>query len=233
MQDFLAILGLSLLAMFNPTLLAVTAILMLLPEPKRLMVGYLLGAYLTSITLGMLIVFELHGSSAVSTARHTLSPIEDLAIGVLLVVAGVVLKGQRLEARRERRKAKKEAKEAAGKKQSLPERLLGRGDPRLTFFAGVILTFPGASYLAALTKISKLDVGDAWIVLIVLAVCIIQQMLLELPIVGYVLRPEWTQGAVERFRSWLDRNGRRAAASLAIVLGVLLLIRGAVVLIVG
>ena len=36
---------LSLVAMFNPTLLAAVTIMMLIPNPKRLMLGYLLGAY--------------------------------------------------------------------------------------------------------------------------------------------------------------------------------------------
>ncbi len=230
MGDGFEILGLALLAMFNPTLLAVTAVMMLLPEPKKLMIGYLLGAYLTSITLGILIVFELSGDAGINSAQRTLSPLGDLLLGALLVTAGLVLRGQRMEDRRERKKA---AKEAAEPKQSLPERLLGRGDARLTFFAGVILTFPGASYLAALAKISKLGVADAWVVLIVVAVCLIQQALLEAPIVGYLVRPEWTQGAVERFRSWLDRRGRRVAANLAIIVGVLLLVRGAAALVIG
>lgn len=37
---------------------------MLLPNPVRLMLGYLLGALLTSITLGLLIVSALDGPDA-------------------------------------------------------------------------------------------------------------------------------------------------------------------------
>ena len=47
--DLGSIFLLSLLAMFNPTLLAAVTVMMLLPNPKKLMFGYLLGAYLTSI----------------------------------------------------------------------------------------------------------------------------------------------------------------------------------------
>src|SRR5207247_2104194 len=47
----------SLTAMLNPTLLAATTVLLLLPNPKKLMLGYLLGAMLMSITLGLVIVF--------------------------------------------------------------------------------------------------------------------------------------------------------------------------------
>jgi hypothetical protein len=41
-----------------------------------------------------------------------------------------------------------------------------------------------------------------------------------------VLRPEGTQRAVDGFRSWLGRNGRRAGIWVAVVLGALLIIRG-------
>jgi hypothetical protein len=227
--DGLSILIFGLMSALNPTLLAAVTIMLLLPNPKRLMIGYLLGAYLTSITLGLLIVFELHGSASVSTTKRTLSPIEDLVIGALLVTAGLVLKDQRMRARSERRKAEKAAKA----KESISERLLGRGDPRITFFLGVVLTFPGASYLAALAKTSKLEIADAWIVLIVLGLCLLQQLLLEAPIVAYALRPEWAKRAIAGFREWLGRNGRRAAANLAMFLGALLILRGIIELIAG
>ena len=43
--------------------------MMLLPNPKRLMLGYLLGALMTSITLGLVIVFSVEGSDAVRTTE--------------------------------------------------------------------------------------------------------------------------------------------------------------------
>ena len=45
-----------------------------LPSPSKLMLGYLLGAYVTSITLGVVIVFSLSNSSATNTTQNTLSP---------------------------------------------------------------------------------------------------------------------------------------------------------------
>jgi hypothetical protein len=228
-SDGVTILLFGLMSALNPTLLAAVTIMLLLPNPSRLMLGYLLGAYLTSISLGLLIVFELHGDASVTSTKRTLSPIADLVLGGLLVTAGLVLKDRRMRERSERRKAEKAAKE----KESIPERLLGRGDPRITFFVGVILTFPGASYLAALAKTAKLEAADPWIVLIVIGLCLLQQLLLELPIIAYALRPEWAKGAIASFREWLARNGRRAASNVAIGLGGLMLLRGAIELIAG
>ncbi len=229
MSDLGTIFLLSLLAMFNPTLLAAVTLMLLTENPKRLMLGYLLGAYTASITIGLAIVFALHDSGAVSTSKQTIGPVEDLVIGALLLLIAYVLgtdRDQPLRERRERRKLAKQAKNGGEKKEPLPMRLLGRGSPRIAFVVGILLSFPGVSYLTGLSHIDKLEAGVAPTVLLVIAFCLIQQLLLEVPLVGYMLKPEATQGAVDGFRDWLARNGRRAGIWVAIVLGVLLIIRG-------
>jgi hypothetical protein len=228
--DLGSIFGLALLTMCNPTLLAAVTVMMLLPNTKKLMFGYLLGAYLTSISLGMLIVFSLHSSGSVSTAKHTLGPAEDLVLGALALLIGFVLLTGRDEPLRERRQHRKEAKQRGEPKQPWPERLLGRGSARVTFAVGAVLSFPGVSYLTTLDRTAKLDASTVETALIVLVVCLIQQLLLELPLIGYAVAPDWTQNAVEGFRSWIERNGRRAAALVALTIGALLVLRGVVTL---
>jgi hypothetical protein len=203
---------------------------MLLPGTKKLMFGYLLGAYLTSITVGILIVFTLNGSGSVESAKHTLSPIGDLVIGAIAILVGYVLLTGGNERLRERRRRRQEKKESAEEKKTLPERLLGRGSARVTFAVGVILSFPGVSYLAALDRMAKLDATNLELVLLVVGFCLIQQMLLELPLIGYAVAPDWTQNAVTRFRDWLGRNGRRAGGYVALTIGALLILRGVITL---
>jgi hypothetical protein len=229
-SDLASIFLLSLLAMFTPTLLAAVTVMMLLPNPKTLMFGYLLGALLTSITAGLLIVFTLHGSDSVSTAKHTLGPIEDVVVGLVALLVAYVLGGghdERLQERRRRRKEKKEVEP----KESWPERMLGRGSARITFAVGVVLTFPGVSYLTALDRMARLDAGVAPTVLLVVGFCLIQQLLLEVPLLGYTFAPEKTPDRVTRFRAWLGRNGRRMGVIFAAVVGALLVFRGLVTLV--
>lgn len=221
MGDLLSFVALSLTAMFNPTLLAAVTVMMLLPETKRLMFGYLLGSYLTSIASGLLIAFTFHDSSGVETAQSTLSPAQDLVFGAIALIIGLVLRSDVGAARRQR---KREAKATA--KEPWTQRMLGRGSPKVAFAIGALLSFPGASYLVALNRLVHLDPGAGATIFLVVLFCVIQALLLEVPLIGYALSPERTQAGVDRFRSWLSEHGRIAGARVAIGIGVLLLTRG-------
>jgi len=228
-SDLIHILGLALVAMANPTLLAAVTVMLLMPNPKRLMLGYLLGAYTTSISAGLAIVFVLQDSGAVDTSKRTIGPVEDIVVGLLLLLVAFVLysdRDQRLRERRQRRKEAKQAKQGGEEVEPLPIRLLGRGSPRIGFVVGLLLSFPGVSYLVALGRIDGLDAGVAPTALLVIVFCLIQQALLEVPLVGYALAPERTQDAVNGFRAWLARNGRQAGIIAAAVIGAIVLIRG-------
>ena len=56
------------------------------------------------------------------------------------------------------------------------------------------------SYLACLTTIAKLNLSNVGIVATVVAVAVVMLLLLELPLLAYVVAPTWTPAAVERFR---------------------------------
>src|SRR5579862_6032679 len=105
---------LSLTASLNPTLVAATTVMLLLDKPAKLMAGYLLGAYMTSITLGLIIVFALSQSSTSKTTENTISPSIDIALGVLALAVSFVLYTGRAERRRERRRERKAAKPDKG-----------------------------------------------------------------------------------------------------------------------
>jgi hypothetical protein len=229
--ELISIFLLSLLSMFNPSLLAAVTVMLLLPHPRRLMAGYLLGAYTVSITVGLIIVFAVPHTSGESTSKHTLSPVEDIVVGLLLWVLAWVLRtglDRPLETRRRaRRDAKLDARREAGKPtESLPLRMLGKGDPRVTFAVGAVLSFPGVSYLDALDHMRKLQPGTLATVLLVVFFCVMQQIFLEVPLLGYIFAPERTQERIAAFKGWMARSGRGAAVVGCAVIGLLLIVRG-------
>jgi hypothetical protein len=213
----------SVTAAFNPTLLAATTVMLLLPKPKRLLLGYLCGAMLTSVTLGLVIVFSLQGSGTVSTAKNTLSPASDLALGGILLLLALVLASGRDQGLRDRRRRRKE-----GRPQKEPRwrAFLSKGSARDTFVVGALLTLPGGSYLAGLDALAKEDLSTVATVASVLGFNLVMLALLELPLIGYALAPEWTPDAVERFKGWISRRGRRIAIYGCAGVGAALVIRG-------
>ena len=213
-------------AALNPTLLGATTVMLLLPNPKRLLIGYLLGAMFTSITLGLVIVFSIEDSSVVDTTQNTLSPAANFALGGILLVIAYVLATGRDKERRERREQKKAAKEPSGPPRW--QRFMERGSARDTFIVGALLTLPGASYLAGLHHLAGQDLSTAPTVLAVLAFNLIMLALLEIPTLGYLLAPEKTPAAVDRLKAAISSHGRQWAMWGAAVIGSLLLLRGVI-----
>ena len=50
-------------------------------------------------------------------------------------------------------------------------------------------------------------------------------MLLELPLLSFVIAPDWTPTAIERFKAWMARSGGRALVIALTILGLLFLLR--------
>ena len=221
-------------AALNPTLLAATTVMLLLPRPRNLMLGYLLGAMMTSVSVGLVIVFSLESSGAVEVAKNTLGPMGDIVLGAILLIVARALSAERDALLKERRERRKAAKGKAKKEKGPPrwQRVLSRGTPRTTFVVGALLTLPGASYLVALTRLAKDDLATAETVLAVVGFNLIMLVLLELPLLSYWLEPAATPGRVERFKASLRRDGRRIAIRIAVIAGALLVVRGVVTLVV-
>jgi hypothetical protein len=208
-------------AALNPTLLAAATVMLLLPRPQRLLIGYWLGAMLTSITVGLVIVFTLQGSSVVSTTKRTVSPTVDLVVAGLLLIIVVVLatgRDQRLEERRSKRRGPK--------KPPRWQQTLSRGTAKTTFVVGMLLSFPGASYLAGLTHLSRLHYSTAATVLVVIGFNLIQLILLEAPLIAYAIAPEQTPAGIDRAKAWAGSHWRRYAIRGLGLIAVLLIVRG-------
>jgi hypothetical protein len=219
---------LSLVSAANASLLAAVTVMLFLPSPKRLLLGYLAGALLASLATGFVIVFVVHDSSATSTAENAVSPAIDVVLGLLALMIAYVLQGghdQRLKERRQQKK-RDEGKEEEEKGPSKVEQLLGRGSARVTFALGVVLTLPGVSYLAALHDLQELGYGTVGEILVILGFNVMLLLLLEIPLVGYFVAPERTVVEVQRFRAWLSRSGRRMAIYGAAGVGAFLVVRG-------
>jgi Sap, sulfolipid-1-addressing protein len=201
----------ALFAALNPTLLTATTVMLLLPSPKRLMLGYLGGALTTGMIVGVSIVQWLPNSSAVGTTKRDVAPSIDFALGSLALIAAYVLHSGR---------ARRKKPEGEKKTPRWQQKLSG-GSARTTFLIGLVLSFPGASYLACLSEINKQNYGATGVVLAVLLANAVMLLLLEVPLVCFALAPDWTPTAIERVKGWLAVHGHHVLVSALTVVGCL------------
>ena len=220
------VLALSLTASLNPTLVGATTVMLLLPRPTKLMMGYLAGAFMTSITLGLVIVFSLSSSSATSTTQNTVSPGVDIGLGAIALAIAFTLYTGRYERLKERRQARKAAKPDKGPPRW--QRELSKGSARTTFVVGALLTLPGASYIAGLSDIHKQKLSTAVTVLVVIGFNVVMLWLLEVPLASYLLAPERTPQAIDRAKAWVSRHAHMFAIRGFAAIGALLVIKGIV-----
>jgi Sap, sulfolipid-1-addressing protein len=223
-QDVGTVILLSLTASLNPTLVAATTVMLLLDRPVRLMGGYLVGALMTSITLGIIIVFSLTDTSTSNTTENTISPAVDIGLGAIALAVSFVLYTGRVERLRERRQERKAAKPDAEPPRW--QRELSKGSARTTFVVGALLTLPGASYLAGLDAIHKLHYSTTETVLLVVGFNLVMLWLLEVPLACFLVAPEWTPRAIQRAKAWVSRHAHMFAVRGFAAVGALLIIKG-------
>jgi hypothetical protein len=214
-----AVVVLAFTSALNPTELAAITVMLLLPRPGRLMFGYWLGAMLTGVASGLVIVFALKGTGAEHTTRHTLGPVVWLVVAALLMVTALALAMGAGSGVRERREARRE-KNGKAKKKPKWQKTLQEGNAWHTFVVGILLSFPGASYLAALDRLIHLRYQTFVTVLILLGFNLVQNLLLEIPMLAFKIWPQQTPAAIDNAKAWISRHGWEYASWALGLLGV-------------
>jgi hypothetical protein len=225
------VLPLALLSALYPTLLAVVVLVLQRPDPRRLLAAYLAGALLTSMVAGYVIVTALRHGDVVGGSHHTVGPVVHIVAGLFAALLAWFLASDWGRERRERIRARREAKRSTRERPPWSERVIQRGSVRLTFLVGMALNLPGAMYLVALTDVAAADLGTAETVGVILAYNLIMFQWAELPLVGYAVAPERTTALVTRANHWLRAHALEIAIAICGVAAIYLITRGVVELV--
>jgi hypothetical protein len=100
--------------------------------------------------------------------------------------------------------------------------------PLKAFIIGIVMTLPGASYVAGMDVLSKHHLGMAPRVGLVLLFNLIQLLIIEVPLVAYFISPNGADALVKHIRDFFSSEGRLIFLIAGTVVGVLLLTRGIV-----
>ena len=132
-------------------------------------------------------------------------------------------RGRALLDRRRARHPRRRPKEAG---PSWAERRLDRANAAVAFAVGAAINLPGPFYVLALGEIASGPYDTLTSLGLILLFNAIMFLLLEVPLVGYLVRPERTAEQVGRLSIWLNANGLRVMGALIGVVGVSLVVQG-------
>jgi hypothetical protein len=221
--------GLAFLAALNPKLLALDLLVIENRRPRAMFLWLLIGGMTVALAIGLLDVLVIHADAVTINQQKSISAGVDLGLGLVLLAAGALVVTGRLPRRRKARAPAGDRPPAGqAKKDSLTQRLLA--EPRLALAAGVgaVIGLPGVSYLTALHNLVAGKYPTATQVIAVIVFVIIDFLLIIIPFVFLLLRPEGTEARLHRAQDWLLSHARQLVAGVALVLGAYLTISGLV-----
>lgn len=207
-------------AMFWPLLLLVDIVAFRAERPVMILAWFLAGGFLTTVTIGVAIVYALRATSLVTHSRSGTDAWVEIVFGALALVAALVLW------RRPRPKPSRDEDSSAGSERL--RRMLARG-AGLAFVAGIVFNIiPGVLPFIALKDIAELGYPVAGTVAVIVAFYVVMFTFVEVPVLGFLVDPDRTSAAVVDFNRWLEYNWRTLASAVLAVFGVLELVRGVV-----
>ncbi len=221
MSDWAEILLLAVASAFWPTLIVIVVLALRLEHPIKILTWFLAGGLLATITIGIVVVFALEGTSFVSGSSPPADPALDLIAGGLSLLAAYAV-------HRSKPREPKQGDQQQPAKPSVAQRAVG-GGALVAFAAGIVLDIvPGTFPIVGLKDIAQLDVSDAAKAAAVVVFYLIMFAFVEIPIVAYLLAPERTTTTMNDLNAWLGRNARSIAVSVLAVGGLYLVVRGVV-----
>ena len=208
---------LALLSTVRPTSMAATYALVSSPEPRRLMIAYVLAGLSFTVAFGLLVIWAFSGLDLNAGTSRTKSYAE-LAGGILLFAIAFGVQTGRIT-----RERSSDAPRAPGRWDKLRER---RMTPRLAALAGPATHIPGLFYLVALNIIVAAEPKVATGLVEVLIFNVIWFAIPITTLVICIVDPPAARSAVGAIDGWAKRNARVILLTIAYGVGAALLVRG-------
>ncbi len=241
------VLALGLAAAVYPQLLAVVVIILTRPGARQLLWACYLGAIACNLgcALAVYAVFNARGTIA-GTSASRLGGSTYFVIGIIgLLIAGLVAteRGRRMFGPGRERTGDVDRPVAGGGGTRLPasvqrvtgagtrvktraEGALRRGSVPVAAAVGAILGIPGPFDFLAVGHIARSAYGTISVLGMIVAFTLVKFLLIEVPIISYVVNPEGTAARVDRFAAWMKVNKLGVIAGVVAVISLILIVRG-------
>jgi Sap-like sulfolipid-1-addressing protein len=218
---------LALAAAVFPTLIACVAVMISRPEPRGLLLAFYLGGLIASLTSGVVVLALFSAGNAVlGSTSSTPSPGTSIVAGLVSLVLSWLMASPRGRGLLDRWRSRHSRRNQKKQGPSWAERHLDRANARVAFVVGAAINLPGPFYLLALGDMATDGYSTAEQLGLVVLFNAIMFLLVEVPLLGYLVQPEQTAKRVASFATWLNANGLRVMGWLVGAVGAGLIVQG-------
>jgi hypothetical protein len=203
---------LALISSLYPLGLAAILLLTQANRPRPRVGVFLAGALACTLAVGFVVVFALHGAGVGQSSHRSDQYWLRLVSGVAFMAAAVL--------------ARRLPKPHSG--PSRVSRAANEGGLFAIFVVGIALYLPSPTYLAALEEVGSTKMSPTaaagWVLIVVALVLIT----VEVPVLLFLLAPDWTVPKLEAVNAWLDRHGHTLLVWVVGAIGLWLFLDGLV-----
>jgi hypothetical protein len=211
--------GLAILAALSPTALLVMAVFLGSANPRATGLAYVAGAIIMTVVMAVTVLLVLRGFGMNQPREH--SPRYGLRLGL-----GVIALGTAVYLLRRGLPQPASPDQPQQQKQGLIARLTARPRPALAFATGLILFLPSATFVASVQVVASANASAVTTALAMLAIVAISALIVWLPLLGYLAKPEATVRLLRSLNGWLRAHGRAIVVYGLLIAGILLIING-------
>lgn len=221
---------------FEPTRIALIALMLSGPRPVRQLFTFLGCIFVLSVAVGLLVLFvfdrEVLSQNHFSTAKI------QIGIGVILTCVAAVVASNIPLKRPARNPAINVANDTADhgianssetEKSGIRQRIRGvihGNNSWLSGASGLVMGMPSVEYLAVLALIVASNSSPAIQLVALFAFLLTANAVSAIPLVSYFFAPTQTQIAMQRFNVWIRARSRRQVAAFLAAAGVALVMIG-------
>ncbi len=236
------LLAIALWVSLDPTRLVIGGILMSRPRPRHNLLAYWLGGLAAGVAPGLSALVLLHGSLllVMEDARSRFASYTggyfQITIGVAaLLIAAVLSTGfpAQLRAAAAPYGGAPSTVALQPKTPTAPARIRARirhalqgGNPWVAFGIGLVTTMPLADYLVVLILIVSSGAAIGIQLGAVVAFTVVVLVLVEVPLVSYLVMPAKTQMVMSQLEGWVATHRRRLLVAVPAAVGLMLVTAG-------
>ena len=208
--------GLAVVAAFYPPAILIAALFLASVRPGKTTALFVVGGAVIVTLIGTAVFLAIRDAGLSLHSQHHTRYGLRLGLGVVAIIAAVFIY----------RRKPKPPDPAKPKKPSLIDRLAAEPRPRTAFLVGILMFGPSVTFIAAVQVVATAKASLAATIAALAMVIVITLAFAWIPLVAYLIAPEFTRSKLRAFDGWLRRHGKQVLVGAVGLIGVLLVAQG-------